>query len=189
MNMRLSVVSSAIFLATVGVAACVTRTAPLTSSTPAAQRCVAGAPVDTTVAGLLGHPPWEHGLAVQLCGFAGLYARPGHGSDTLVVMLTDLSYTDKALKRIRALSDARRFSVFAVEPAKYDYLQLERWKAMVGSLPRIGMWGIDDRANVVVVGALDSAAARGAWTKLRGLGVPSDAVRVRVTGPAIPTAR
>ncbi|HEX7020475.1 MAG TPA: hypothetical protein VF159_10710 [Gemmatimonadaceae bacterium] len=182
MNMRLLAVSAAIFVATVGAAACVTRPAPRTSSTPAAQRCVDGVPVDTTVAGLMGHPPWDHGLAVQLCGFAGLYARPGHGSDTLVVMLTDLAYTDKALKTVRGLSIARRFSVFAVEPAKYDYLQLERWNVMVGRLSGLSTWGINEKENVVAVGTVDAASERAVRNKLREMGLPSDAIRLSVIG-------
>lgn len=182
MNMRRPVISSAIFAATVGAAACVAGTVRPTSSSVAPPRCVDGVPADTTVAGLLDHPPWDHGLAVQLCGFAGWYARPGHGSDTLVVMLTDLAYTGKALKTVRGLSIARRFSVFAVEPAKYDYLQLERWNAVVGRLPGLSTWGINDQENVVAVGAVDAASERVVRIKLREMGLPSDAIRVSVIG-------
>lgn len=129
-------------------------------------------------------------IAQDVDGFGGLFLDESGG---LTMYLTDLANADDAKlviasKHAGLIGEraAAKYNDIRVLRGRYSFIELHDWKMRskdVFKLPGAQSYDIDERANRLVIGVTEAAASSAVVGRLKGHGIPDDAVAVRVVEP------
>lgn len=133
-------------------------------------------------------------MAEELPGFGGFFRDAETGEFVVWIRNPTPDRVDAARELVRSYLGRPDLDVTARE-ADYDYRQLLAWHREVGRAllgpegPITTGYGIDERRNRLLVNVADTADVASVRDRLSEVGIPAEAVEVRVTGPAQITPR
>lgn len=126
-------------------------------------------------------------------GFAGFYVDTDGAPTIVLTDATSLTVAKAALVSVFGAKLETRYSGqdWRVVRARYTYITLANWRDQllprVMSIEGVSDMGLSHRDNRVTIGVLNADAMTQVQTLLRGQGVPSDAVALRVVGVTVST--
>lgn len=127
-------------------------------------------------------------LTATIPGFGGVYA---HADGELTVVVVPPATADQVVPSIAPILAAtgRSGSITRTVSGRYSFYTLNAWKhTLADEVLKVGPFmslGIDDRANLVDLGVSSPAERQRILNELDRLGIPRDAVDIRVSG--VPT--